>query len=163
MFYIDVCFRGEAGFCIGAGSRCRTALEHSWEQESFSGLAGRVPSGFFAMGCLWSTNQVYYPLPFSFLDIKGVEIASVPLRQDGELFRYTVNSGGITFYIHQRCIVQRVQPAHDQPVIVPTGQDHYREPYRVRPVRRPGSKNSLRYRYAGVWRQGLNRSARSSQ
>ena len=25
VFYIDVCFRGEAGFCIGAGSRCRTA------------------------------------------------------------------------------------------------------------------------------------------
>jgi len=59
------------------------------------------------------------------------------------LFRYAIKPGGVTFDVYHRCPVQRVQPAHDQPVIVPPDKIGDREPDRVWPMRLTGGKHPV--------------------
>jgi hypothetical protein len=70
------------------------------------------------MGCLWSTIRYFYPLSFSFLDNKDVEMITAPAGKE-ELLRYTVNPGGVSDYIHHRYLIPCIRPKHDKPVIIP--------------------------------------------
>lgn len=74
----------------------------------------------------------------------GDDDKTVFFQEEG-LFRYIVKPGGITFDIHHRRPVQRVQPAHDEPVIVPPDKINNREPDRVGPVRRSRGKHPVFY------------------